>query len=581
MSKSHSLLLLLLSCSVFLIAQNQSKADSLKLQYSEGDLSDSVKLIVLTAIGINETNAVEAMDYANKLLLLATKLNRPEKMGEAYEEIGIRHHSLGDPVKSTEALLQALAIYERLNMPIKEIAVRSQLASNQVLDGQYREASDNFRWVVLHYHHQKDTIRAAYTMINLGEAWRLAGQLDSAEWYFRKSLLMNTTNDAVITGYSSGNIGMVYHARGKLEEAMEMLQKANDILRELGDLYSISVYTFELGTILVEMGRLEEGRQLLLEAYEIAVREKLNEQIRDFSEGLSAHYQSTADFKQALVYQQTYQQYKDSLINIDNVRKVAQLRSQYEVEKREAEIMFLNTLNAKQRQTVLLLLTGTCILALLIGLLYRSNQLKKKANHLLSKREREKALLLRELNHRTKNNFQMISSLLNLQSSSLEDHPAAEAIRQGRYRVDCLALVHQKLYRENYSYLELKPYLEELVERLVDSFNPNVKAAIHIDAMQLKVDTAVPLALIINELLTNSLKYGKPQNGEEALIRLIVQKEASTLTMDISDNGPGIDREDMDKLDSFGMKLVHSLAYQLNADLTMHPDGHWNMNMTL
>ena len=181
------------------------------------------------------------------------------------------------------------------------------------------------------------------------------------------------------------------------------------------------------------------------------------------------------------------------------------MRGKHQVSLKQTEIEFLNELNKSQQNTLWAVGSGTAILLVLLGLLYRNNRQRMKINKVLTQREKEKALLLNELNHRTKNNLNMISSLLNLQSADLGDHVAAEALLHGRYRVDSLALIHQKLYKEDYSHIDMRPYLTELFEHLVESFDPDVQLKSDILPIKMNVEQAIPLALIINELLTNSL----------------------------------------------------------------------------
>src|SRR5690606_1197403 len=154
---------------------------------------------------------------------------------------------------------------------------------------------------------------------------------------------------------------------------------------------------------------------------------------------------------------------------------------------------------------------GVFSLIIFMCLLYSGNKKIKKINKelsyqkdIISKREKEKALLLRELNHRVKNNLQMISSLLSLQSRELNGHPAKEAIISGKYRVEALSLVHRKLYQEGLdTKIKIKEYVEELVLSLFHGYNTKFKPKFKIANISVGIDIAVPLALIINELTTN------------------------------------------------------------------------------
>ncbi len=485
-------------------AQDSRKADSLRQLLGASQLPDTVELQVLQGLMIYESKPSQALLYAQSFIALANELADIKKEALGWEEVSLIRRRLGDITTSTAAALRAQSLFKQQGLTKELAASYAQLASNLLMEARYVESLEKYNEALQIYKEEKDTVRTCLTLLNIGETYRLADQLDSALHYFQESLRINTSKNQIVHSYATGNLGLIYKAKGFLNQARPLLEESIASLSVLGDLYSVSVYSFELGDILIREGDQIAGEERMLAAYATVLNEGLKEQVRDFSQDLVSYYQSKGDFEKALHFQQQFQVYKDSLINIDNVRQVEELKAQNEVSQREAEITLLNQARQSQRQVLIGLSTGTVLLMLLLGLLYRNNQQKKKANVVLAQREREKALLLQELNHRTKNNLQMISSLLNLQSMSLEDHPAAEKVREGRYRVDSLALIHQKLYKKDYAHLDIKQYLEELIGHLSTSFDPLIQVEISIAPCQLIVDQAIPLALIINELLTNA-----------------------------------------------------------------------------
>lgn len=561
-------------------AQNSEKADSLRELFNSRELVDTFKLKVLHDLMIFEGRPNQALLYAQSFTELAQKLSNIRKVAQGWEEMSLIYRRLGNIPASTSAALNAQSIFKQQGLIYELAASHAQLASNLALEERHIESIEEYKEALQVYQQQKDTVRTCLTLLNIGEVFRLEHELDSALNYFQESLKLNVSRNKIVHGYATGNLGLVYQKLKVYAEAQPLLEEAIELLEELGDLYSVSVYTFELGNVFIQTGSDEMGEKGMLKAYEIALDQGFKEQIRDFSESLTKYYQSKSNFKKALHFQQQYQVYKDSLINIDNVRQVEQVKGQYEVNQREVEISLLNQITHSQQQMVLGLSSGTILLVLLLGLLYYNNQQKKKANIALAQREKEKALLLRELNHRTKNNLQMISSLLNLQSQSLEGHPAAAAVREGRYRVDSLALIHQKLCIEDYSHLNMKQYLQELIDHLGISFNPEIKIEANIVACQMSVNQAIPLALIVNELLTNALKYGCNPDEPEHKIWVTLQNDKGQYCLAIRDNGPGMKKPDITSLQSFGLILIYSLVEQLDGDIQF--DGangaKWKIN---
>ena len=134
----------------------------------------------------------------------------------------------------------------------------------------------------------------------------------------------------------------------------------------------------------------------------------------------------------------------------------------------------------------------------------------------------EKEFLLKEIHHRVKNNLQVISSLLNLQSRTVDDEKVQSALNEGRNRVRSMAIIHQNLYqKDNLAGISMSTYLGELSQEIVDSYSVNqvVNVSLDIEDIHLDVDTAVPIGLIVNELVSNSMKYGF-SNQNQGVIKI-------------------------------------------------------------
>lgn len=166
----------------------------------------------------------------------------------------------------------------------------------------------------------------------------------------------------------------------------------------------------------------------------------------------------------------------------------------------------------------------------------------------------------------------MISSLLNLQGNELKGHPAEAAIAAGKFRVEALALIHQKLYQEDvHATIQLKDYIEELVLNLCYSFNNNITPTLQIEDVAANIDQAIPLALIVNELVTNALKYAFKKTAQPELI-ISLETTKQHLILSIEDNGVGFTPDTHENTNSFGIKLVNSLVTQLKGQLTSAND---------
>ncbi|MEX0287843.1 MAG: sensor histidine kinase [Flavobacteriaceae bacterium] len=196
-----------------------------------------------------------------------------------------------------------------------------------------------------------------------------------------------------------------------------------------------------------------------------------------------------------------------------------------------------------------------------------------KSKMLVEQQIGEKETLLKEVHHRVKNNLQTVSSLLSLQSRSIEDEGVKKLIKSSQNRVIAMAMVHEMLYmRDDLSKIEFKSYVQELSEYLVRSVKGsenNIELDLDIPDIQLGIDTAIPLGLLINEAVTNALKYGIKGDDKGQIHIALKKPQESNFELEIGDNGAGFsDTINHKNTKSLGLKLIHNLARQLKGTIT-------------
>lgn len=222
------------------------------------------------------------------------------------------------------------------------------------------------------------------------------------------------------------------------------------------------------------------------------------------------------------------------------------------------------------------------IVVLLQALSYRNYRLKQKSNNqlallnndlesknlLLDKKNAENELLLKEIHHRVKNNLEVVSSLLALQSAQIDNPNTKEAIIEGQNRINSIGIVHQKLYQgANLGTIEMRDYFLSLSESILYSYGQKerIDLKLAMEKLDLEIDTAIPLGLIINELMTNTIKYAFPK-GEKGTITINLEKQNNTiLHLEVADNGIG--KSDITKGTGFGGQLISLLTQQLNGTM--------------
>lgn len=182
----------------------------------------------------------------------------------------------------------------------------------------------------------------------------------------------------------------------------------------------------------------------------------------------------------------------------------------------------------------------------------------------------EKEVLLREIHHRVKNNLQIISSLLNLQSRGIDNEEVQEVFKESQARVKSMAMVHEKLYQsQNLSRIQFKDYILSLVNNLLQTYlrDPSgIQLKTDIDDVYIDINTAVPSGLIINEIISNSLKYAFDDDRGE--IKISLRKDDDEMVLKISDNGKGFSKDfDFRTTETLGLQLVNSLVQQLDGKI--------------
>jgi PAS domain S-box-containing protein len=202
----------------------------------------------------------------------------------------------------------------------------------------------------------------------------------------------------------------------------------------------------------------------------------------------------------------------------------------------------------------------------------------KQAEDLIKASLKEKEVLLKEIHHRVKNNLQIVTSLLQMQSRRTKEPQAVEVLRDSKNRIASIALVHEKLYRsEDLANIDFGQYIPDLTTHLFDTYNVSsntVSLNLHVENTLLQIDEAIPCGLIINELVSNSLKYAFPAKRKGKIqIKFYSTKSDNNLTLIVRDNGMGIPKEfDIETTHSLGLTLVQGLVEQLEG--TIELDRH-------
>lgn len=510
-----------------------------------------------------------------------------------YEVLSIKERYRGNLNKGLEYALEAIKYIDRSNYPNIAENCYGELA--QVYE-ELEEAGNSVYWYRKCIEERKKnkfsqfiiyrtTSLMVVQMIKLGqekEALTLLMQLaknDPPQGPIVKSLLAQTQAYCYVAmhQYKLAETKFVEMINGYKEGTLD------------SELHHIAYY--DIGKFYVETGQYSKASTYLYKALETGSstlgRKKELELLLFKADSATGHMNA------AITHFQAYKHLNDSLFNETKSRQIEELMIKYEAEKKDQNIRLLENENKLQhsqlRQTnqtrnwmigvagLLLIITGLLVNYLLLK--HRTNkQLEVQQREIVKKNDslqhlvKEKDWLVKEIHHRVKNNFHTVMGLLGTQSAYLESQEAIQAISESQHRVQAMSLVHQKLYQsDNLSAINMADYIHELVDYLKDSIaaNQKIQFVLHLEPIELALSHCIPLGLVLNEAITNAIKYAFPDHRNGTITVSFKRVNHNRMRLTISDNGVGLPNNfDIHRAATMGMKLMAGLSEDIDATFT-------------
>lgn len=501
-----------------------------------------------------------ALFWHFRALETRTKIGNPLQVADSYNNIGILYSLTKNYSNSIYYLKEALNIYTAK----KDTNDLANIYSNMADVYQRQEKYDSAIYFLnksIFYSEKASSpnlIRNAY--LNMGFCYNGKNEYNLSLSYFNKiSITPNIEKD--VTVYSYLLVGLAEAYLGKKE-------------------YKVAIQHARQGLQLPSVG---DNNRIEINSY--------------FYKILSEAYEYSGDSGKALHYYKAYKEAADSLKAEENIRNLNDLSAKYESKQKDQQIEILNkdnklkSLALKDKKNIIIFYSiGLISLVFGLGSILLLYFNKEKLNHELAQKNRiisqslaDKDILLKEIHHRVKNNLQVISSLLNLQSKTIQDEKALLAIKEARDRVKAMALIHQNLYVEGtMAGIDMRDYIEKLINSLFSSYqinDANVQLLMEIDPIQLEIDHLIPLGLILNELISNALKYAfEGKNAGKLQVSLHTWQDK--LILQVKDDGIGIaPGAEAKSLNTMGYQLIDSFMKKLKAELYI--DGTNGTTITL
>lgn len=520
-----------------------------------------------------------------------------ERMHGVYSVTADAYRGLNDFTQSLRYNLMAIEAGENVQEqgPLMT-TIYNRTGINYFTVSYYTEALECFNKALVLARMQRDTNSCRTMLVNIADALRAKGQYAAS---------VDSLKHAAVFGPSPVAFENTLMDLVHLKDYMAMKDAVNAeryfrILSSEDLRYKLTssqqqITRLALVSYLHSKGMYAEGIPLLKE-YTAHLDEPLSVSKRaDGAYMLFRTDSALGNMAAALQHYKQYKRYYDSLTNLNMAKQMGIAKLQYEIAEKDKSIELLtqgSRLKAASLKTEKLVgnvfMMGIVVLVILLVLIYNRYRIKQESNHQLTIQEKkisqqhivlkkllgEKEWLLKEVHHRVKNNLSIIISLLNSQSEFLNNVDARSAIRTSQNRMYAMSLIHQRLYQtDNLGKVDMKWYIGELINSLQGYFEDMDRIRFDIQVEHISLDTAqaVPIALIINEAITNSIKYAFPGGRKGTIQVLFKMSTPETCLLQLSDDGTGLPAEfDEQHIQSLGMNLMRGLAEQLDGDFQVY-----------
>lgn len=576
------------------------EATRLAIKYNlDRERSNAYKTRAHTAIG--RKNFVLCMVYYDSALYFARRSGDQYLVAECLNKKAGAYGDLGDFDRAIEYYSQGLVIAQKLNSGILLSKFYNNLADAYQNTGRNTRLVQQYYELALKYSIQEGNWAAAgLNSSNLAKEYssrKLYGQA-SAELIRTFDLLKKTEYGTYLYAATCREAASVMVDLGKYKSALAHARLAYRILDSLKMPINILRPLEVLADVSIRMSNLEEGNRYADEMLKLAISTKSKVYIKEAYRFLATIAKMKGDYRLTVDYLENYKAWSDSVFKLEREQNISRIELQSALAKQELELKYGSKLkerenlqlaedNRKLKLRIAATVFAILVLLLLGFLLFRSirrsNAVNKdliEKNALIRNYVTEKDVLIQEIHHRVKNNLTLLQSLFYLQSKNADNEVLKEMLQESQARLLSMSLVHQHLYENGHDgSLELTEYIEELLRDIAETFtSENHKpVALYVtgDQAEMGVKLAIPLGLILNELITNSLKYaftGK-SDGE---IRVQVKHGPDYLQISYQDNGPGLPEGiSLETEAGFGFKIIRLLSRQIKAEIQYNRAGEW------
>lgn len=565
---------------------NSNNVNELKQSLSVANTKEDSFYVSSELVKIYSTNNPDSAFYYLEICnTIAVNVGDPKMVGDFHHLKAVFNKTLGKYNQALDQALKAITYYNTVNDKAGIIASNTLIGHIYALRGEYEKS-------LLYYNESINStnqpLEKLNALIGKGNVQYYMDSLNAAEATFNDALKIVEKfkpSDKILKAGLYANTGNLYLSKKDYLKAINLYKKGFDLYFSLNDKLGMSLLAFNIGDAFLGINEYDSSEKYF--NINLFLGQELHnaEEIKYAYKGFTNLYEQKGDFESALDNYYKYVHISDSLRDSQYSKEVDVLTDKYQKSENISQKKE-DTIQEKQNLIVILLITSTILFfigGLVVIILYRkslkvnkllqisSDEIIEK-NRKIDKALHQKEILLKEVHHRVKNNLQIIASLLNLQQIKTKNKEASEAIQESKTRVQTIALMHKSLYRnDDFEAVDLKNYISELaVNHKSMSFSSEIDVdfKLDIDNTKLKIDSAVPIGLILSELISNSLKHAFDSTKENPTIFIHVAKTNKGIVIEYGDNGKGVDVDIIEQtFDSVGYEVIFALIEQVDGTL--------------
>jgi two-component sensor histidine kinase len=553
--------------------------------FSQND-TNKVKELQKKAEVFYAANQLDSIQfYENKALEISTNINYKSGAAKALSSLGLVYKMKGNYPKALEAFFQSLAAFEKLGNQLGVVTNLGNIGTVYDTQGDLPKAL-NYYFKALKISEtipDKHVISTQYR--NIATIYSEQNQVAKAEEYHFKALAIDKLlNDKKNIATTLINLGTLYSYNDSLTKSLNYYLEALTLLKEINLKQEIATCLLNISATYTDLKENKKAEDYLQQTFVLSEQIDDNEFKSTLEKVASQVYTEFGKDKLAFMHYKKYISLRDSIYNEENTKRSVKAELNYEFEKKQATVKFENDklvyqFEADKKLNKQLRIFFILIIVLAIVLLYfakRAYDNKKKVADFMAAESNRKEILLQEVHHRINNNLQIISSLLSLQANSANDEKLEAYLKQSQNRIQSLSVLHELLYQnDSVLQININEYLTKVLDYHRDILNTlplKVQLETDIASVNFSTKIAVPLALIVNELITNSIKYAFTDidTGKILISLLPVTNELHTWKLTVRDTGKGLPAETEFRKDSLGLRLVTIMSKQIKGILTKH-----------